>query len=68
MHLLCYIVTIQKYTCTSHNNEEVNVFHSPKHTLSNDNKKAGKRVKAKDSQQTKIQQKQQQKFIWQHVS
>lgn len=44
------------------------VFHSPKHTLSNDNKKAGKRLKAKDSQQTKIQQKQQQKFIWQHVS
>lgn len=44
------------------------VFHSPKHTLSNDNKKAGIRLKAKDSQQTKIQQKQQQKFIWQHVS
>lgn len=38
-----------------------------KDTLSNDNEKAGKRLKAKDSQQTKIQQKQQQKFIWQHV-
>lgn len=25
MHLLCYIVTIQKYTCTSHNNKEVNM-------------------------------------------